>query len=1023
MMSKRNAENITNSLPSLILNIGGYLKSLISLDNKKELIDNAGGSIGFLIQLFAKPATDKYFEQKSLDVLAEKGFNTYCRAAFNQVYASLLMLKDVAKSNHSLDILTLGLERNFFNQIDELGKKFNVYVFHPKYHPAVQLIKSTSVELLETLKFTKEDINTFKNIFNSSIEKSVVEAFGTDYERHKANLDRIWFQEKETQLLLKTINNSRIGFVENENLKYEDAYGDWLPLSNRSTFSDKIIMEEIEQDERRLKKVDRLIDEYFEGGEQDYINRILFIVADFGKGKSVFLRKYAADLAISYIDTAEGYFPIYFNLRLFSKYNRVDTPYGIIDSFLQREYGINIASDYFRNRKYVFLIDSLDESCDLSKNAIESVMNSITRIQNIDPSRIRTNKLVITSRPFDEVLFNHIYNNEPHKIENGSGGIGAYYLSLYGFKKEQFNDWIYNTLKTFSHELALMHTTGFVKEIVEEITEDRQADVFSILLRNQTLSASELRRPIFAYMIYQLIRNNINVTTVGKIGVYLSFVNLLSKEAKYINDPDLQISLREQFEARNILHHTAALWLYERQQGKGALKKADICRMVGTFGMDQSDEQVIDEYRKSGENDIQFLSHSYFGENDNVLHFQHQSFAEILLAEYFVKVLLKYAIDGITSLDEIVSKLKIGLPTSQSIDFFCELLMLLKETSSSSNDVNILEKRHLLVPLLASVANKKNNKNLNSPKLFFQWYEANGFENESASISPRLVMNWPINDTVINSIIQLCENIINSDRILIMSKVIPITPLINEEVSYLVNSEYESTLIIDKHLALLAGNTLYNTEGEYFIRKFDTQTLIPLLKNIHDWQKNSFRGVRITSLVNESVTTIAVLSNTYFTEVDFSHAIFENCWIYESAFYRCNFQNASWTNVALIHCRLILPKVQNLLLNGLIDVGDCYFNQRGFIPKQLTRKAIKNTPRYNSVGNVHVRYQGPEDLKTYIDFDTLSEMEAYFSGIEFYLKYCLQQRLLSKEDITNAFILTKSGYKERLEVILETLSK
>ena len=121
----------------------------------------------------------------------------------------------------------------------------------------------------------------------------------------------------------------------------------------------------------------------------------------------------------------------------------------------------------------------------------------------------------------------------------------------------------------------------------------------------------------------------------------------------------------------------------ERQQG--VLKKADICRVLEEKKTNESEREILERYKKEGVTEIEFLSHSYFGEENNELHFQHQSFAEILLAEYYLKVFIKYAIDKKPNIDEARSKLILGEPTAQTIEFFKELLMLLKGSVSTES--------------------------------------------------------------------------------------------------------------------------------------------------------------------------------------------------------------------------------------------------------------------------------------------------------------------------------------------------
>ena len=549
-MKKDSAENIKNSLPSLISNVGNYLKGLISIQVQKDNISNASGTIGFFISLFGKPLINEYFKKISKSKLERFGFNTYLKAAFSQTYKSLETIKSNELVDSDLAAVTLGVEKFATENIDKLEKELTVLVFQPKYHPAVVFIKEFIIKTFISLQIPITIIQTFRKDFNNGIEETVYSEFGDDYESHKKTVEKFWFEENETKMLLDCISQSRIGFSSDEELKYEESFGYWQPLfkdlheETEDYLSSNAKLERIEKD---LLKVDDLIDIYFSNDSDSHLEKILFVVADFGKGKSTFVKNYAANLARKYLETAEGYIPIYFNLRNFANYSH-ESQLGIIEDYLQSQYAIKINSEYFVSKKYCFLFDSLDESCDLGIANIEKVISSIKRIQNLDKTKYRTNKIIITSRPFDYVLYNQISSHKPHAIEIENRAVG-HYISLYGFKKNQFNDWIFQSLSKIKFSSNINSSDGVIKNILTQISQGNRVDFYDLLLNNRTLSASELRRPIFAYMIYKLITNNINITKTGKIGIYLSFLNLLSKEAKYIYDPNYQISLLEQFEA------------------------------------------------------------------------------------------------------------------------------------------------------------------------------------------------------------------------------------------------------------------------------------------------------------------------------------------------------------------------------------------------------------------------------------------------------------------------------------------
>ena len=267
---------------------------------------------------------------------------------------------------------------------------------------------------------------------------------------------------------------------------------------------------------------------------------------------------------------------LYFNLRDFAQYSD-ESELGVLGSFLLDNYAIRINDDEFKKNKYIFLVDSLDESGELTRAKINKVISSIEKIQNIDKEKSRDNRIIITSRPFSDGLEEHLTSHIPYVIQDKETKNDiAQFISLHGFKHEQFNNWLYDTLENavLPNERDLK---GFAKDIVDSIKTGGKIDIYKKLYEAKTLSRTELRRPIFSYMIYQLIINNVDFATIGKIGVYLSFINLLTKDAKYIDDKTHSINQEEEIRYRNILHAISALWMYERQQGKqGILNKADI---------------------------------------------------------------------------------------------------------------------------------------------------------------------------------------------------------------------------------------------------------------------------------------------------------------------------------------------------------------------------------------------------------------------------------------------------------------
>ena len=210
-----------------------------------------------------------------------------------------------------------------------------------------------------------------------------------------------------------------------------------------------------------LVSAQSLVESYFEIDSTSSLKKILFAVADFGKGKTIFLRQYASRLAKKYVETHEGYIPIYFNLRNFNKYSS-DGTYGVIADYLLCEYGIRIEDEYYKKNNYIFLLDSLDESGELGKHYIDKVIQSIKNIQNIDKELKRQNRIVITSRPFPDGLSYHLKAHEPFEIIDKEKNCVPQYISIYGFKTEQFNHWLDSSLSS-AQNLNEISTSGFAE--------------------------------------------------------------------------------------------------------------------------------------------------------------------------------------------------------------------------------------------------------------------------------------------------------------------------------------------------------------------------------------------------------------------------------------------------------------------------------------------------------------------------------------------------------------------------------
>lgn len=898
-MSKKQIEKIATVLPHALKNASSYVKDNFDKVGQETLL-NTTGTVGVLIRFFAQDTIDAYFEKLTEQKLENFASATYLKASLLQVGKSIASLNEEAIQipegeslvSHLVNILDV--EQVTFDPNEVLT------IFTPQYHPIVLFVKEQMIKLLQLFHAHPQTIDAFKRNFNDTIEKTIVESFGDeDYEKHQEETEAFMFKEKESKLL------------------YEETYASWRAVSkllekeSKPKLHDKDNEEEEHKElEAKQQPIEELIEAYFSSCNANCLQNILFAIADFGKGKSVFLKQYASRLAKEYTQTREGYFPIYFNLRNFSKYSS-EGALGVLDGFLLDEYGIRINDEAFSKRKYIFLVDSLDESGELTKSKVEAVISSIKNIQNIDKERRRDNRIIITSRPFSEALQNELYAHKPYTLLNENKEEVAQYISLYGFKEEQFDTWLSHSLKD-NEKLKELTATG---------------SVYQKLLNDKTLLREELRRPIFAYMIYQLILNRVDFLEVGKIGVYLSFINLLTKEAKHIDDKEHKIDQKEEIHYRNILHSIAALWMYERQQGKqGVLKKADICRVLDGENKGDSDREILGRYKKEQVTEIEFLSHSYFGEENNELHFQHQSFAEILLAEYYLKVFIKYAIDKKPNIDEARSKLILGEPTDQTIEFFKELLLLLKGSVSSELTDEVREKRKLLYPLMATLASDRHN-NLYCERIDTKWFEAVEIDNASPTINRELLEDWAIGEKELEKVIVLAKDIIDSKTTLLLAKTSTRTALFDNELTVFQNAQVsDSPTDMDKWLALVVGNLLHDDvpeERDFFNGRLEFPE--HLFEMIKGWNYYRNKGVPIWAskyLKGVSVHKSIALMGIQSGNIDFSYSIFYG---------RVLFNKTNLFNVNFAHC----------IFRNTTQIRGCYLNQVCF--KNIDFKGVDLT--------------------------------------------------------------------------------
>ncbi len=1005
----------TRVLPDAIKEVSKFIKTNFHSSGHKALL-NAGGTVGLLIHLFGHSIIESYFKRITRKKLDDYGTRTYLTAAFEQAEKSLNQIKDKIDNEDSIEDSIEALEVALNKEILDYDESEILIVFQPKYHPAVLYVKDRISKILIELNVSQNIVDEFIKHYNSNIGMQVKRCFGEDWEEHLEDISEMRFNELEADFLWDMKSLDKIGFSANEKLKYETTYAKWKPISEYQEIDEiDLGQSHADAEEALLEPVEKLMEDYFSHKPNDNINKILFILGDFGKGKSIFLKQYASKLAKEYLETGEGHFPVYFNLRQFHNYSS-EYHLGVLSDFLLTDYGIRIDDPHFINKNYVFLIDSLDESGDLSQGSIEKVINSVKAIQNLDKTKYRTNRIVIASRPFDAGLSFHLKNHKPHILKDGFGKKIDHYISLYGFTKVQFNNWLIDSLVA-NDVLKNVKSNTLTHKIKQSIKQYKYIDVYNELLKNDTLSRSELRRPIFAYMIFKLLLSNMDFYQVGKIGVYLSFINLLTREAKHIED-ETDINLNLEFEFRNILHSTAALSMYEWEKNKHLeLKKADICRTLEGEMTKETDNQILARYKKTGVTEIEFLSHSYFGENNNILHFQHKSFAEILLAEYYLKVFIKYALDEEFDVSEARVKLSIGMPSIQTVLFLIEMLRLLRSSAGAKVNKNVLQKRQLLFPLMASLSNNKNN-NLFCYDIYYEWFKKFKIPVNSTKYPEESITNWYFDKEKIDKLINLSHQIIDANAEYVLVKGDAHTALFDSEVFETRDNKLRTIPPnIDKWLALLVGNVLYNneTKREYFNSKISKiDNLFEMVRNWNYyssndsapfWAKPFFKGLDMSNNDDEYNYQHINISG-----IDFSNSNLKNLNLSSSKISGSIFRNVSFEDVDFSFSDLSNSQFSNIkAITGNLDLGFTMLNQGVFLPPQLAEK-------YFDSG-----FMGSH--KCFIAESGFSTIHEIFGTLEGLLQYGIDNELFTGEECTSWFQFDNMNVEETFHRKLAVLQK
>jgi uncharacterized protein YjbI with pentapeptide repeats len=612
----------------------------------------------------------------------------------------------------------------------------------------------------------------------------------------------------EEAILAHLLPLAQVGIDKNEDLPYMETFAHWSYVTDLYREQDAKAADAL--------KLEEMAGAFFSEGEPGRRERILYVVADFGKGKSTFLRHYAAKLARLYKLDRQGDFPIYFNLRDFKKYDTYEhlslSKLGCVGEFLKDscDYDFDHGNNHpLVDKPVVLLVDSLDECGSLAPQAIKKVIQSVKMIG----SKFKKVKIIVTSRPIPNALELVIKENEPVNEK-------WTYAAIYGFIPEQFAEYMSMLREKLERPSAYPYNQELLDVLASGI------DIYGKF--QQVLDARELTRPILAYMLFKLLEQDYEIQRDSRLGVYLSFINLLTKDAKHVHDarkPDSALSYPEQLSYRNLLYATAVMWMKNRHIGGGGfLQLGDLTDVLG-------EDAAL----------VEFMSHSYFKHDNDTYYFNHQSFAEIILAEYYIRVLLWAAIER-RSLNEMRPYLSTGAPTTQTMTFVKGLLQMLADATANTShaDTAVLGKiRKSLFPLIATLGVKRfnslpgqaNEKNYLFSSSVHDYIRAGRLEDYTDVPESMLRDHWPIATEHLVRCVELCAELVNEEEDYAFFDAAPIHASYSP-VYRIMKRTQEFAIDNDRWFALLSGVTLSGRLRleQDFLRRVDSESLADMMR-------------------------------------------------------------------------------------------------------------------------------------------------------------------------------------------------
>jgi hypothetical protein len=394
-----------------------------------------------------------------------------------------------------------------------------------------------------------------------------------------------------------------------------------------------------------------ILDRYFAAAEPIWSNDanndpVLYVAADFGVGKTTFLKWFAASLAQRYLVGETDHYPIFMEL---GRHWKIDE----IEANLKNRHHLAVDKD----TPVIFLLDSIDESGSPDDGHLGAIIDEFAAIRKRYPHC----RIVTTTRPLggpNGKLAGHLrHRNLP-------------FLHLAGFGEAEADAYI-----------GKFRSLHGAKRIPNELTHGS-------IRTGYLTDPADAGKPLFLNMLLRLFAQG-DITGaaedaegMSKTELYLLFMNKLSGRLRRKEEGGDQ----EKPKYRHIVRRLAAMRqiLELPSMGGGKERIEGIVRADIAGKLDDADKELFATIDRE-----HYLVLSHFGQRDGHLEFLHKSFREYLLAEYLLEQFVRQT-------DSF--RLHVGYATTETLRFFSDLAALLARSLAGEEKAV-----DALAPILASI--------------------------------------------------------------------------------------------------------------------------------------------------------------------------------------------------------------------------------------------------------------------------------------------------------------------------------